>query len=50
MLLQETIDTANYMIAGYSIFFVVIISYTMSLATRWKKLQEDLVILEDLEN
>ena len=50
MLFQNTIDTSNYMIAGYSIFFGVTIIYITSLVTRWKKLMRDLIMLEELDN
>ena len=50
MLFQNTIDTSNYMIAGYSIFFGVMIIYITSLVTRWKKLQQDLQMLEEMED
>ncbi len=49
MLFQNTIDTSSYMIAGYSIFFAVMIIYITSLVTRWKKLQQDLQMLEELD-
>ncbi len=49
MLLQNTIDTSNYMIAGYAIFFGVTIVYLFSLYTRWKNLQRDLETLEELD-
>ncbi len=49
MLLQNTIDTSNYMIAGYAIFFGVTIVYLLSLYTRWKNLQRDLETLEELD-
>ena len=45
----QTIDTSNYMIAGYAIFFGVSIIYLISLVTRWKNLQRDLETLEDLD-
>ena len=50
MLLQNTIDTSGYMIAGYTIFFSVSIIYLISLVTRWKKLERDLETLEELED
>ena len=50
MLFQNTLDTTNYMIAGYGIFFGVSIIYLFSLYTRWKKLQRDLETLEELED
>ncbi len=49
MLFQNTIDTSSYMIAGYSIFFTVAIIYVTSLVSRWKKLQQDLQTLEEME-
>ena len=49
MLFQTTIDTSNYMIAGYAIFFGVTIIYVTSLVTRWKKLQQDLQTLKELD-
>ena len=49
MLFQGTIDTSNYMIAGYAIFFTVSIIYLISLITRWKNLQRDLETLEELD-
>ena len=50
MLFQNTIDTSSYMIAGYSIFFAVMVIYIASLVNRWKKLMRDLVMLEELDN
>ncbi len=50
MLFQNTIDTTNYMISGYSIFFAVIVIYVTSLVTRWKKLQRDLEMLEEMKD
>jgi len=44
------IDTSNYMIAGYGIFFGVAIIYITSLVSRWKKLKRDLSMLENLDN
>ena len=49
MLFQTTIDTSNYMIAGYAIFFGVTIIYLLSLYARWKNLQRDLETLEELD-
>ncbi|MCP4142408.1 MAG: hypothetical protein GY755_19395 [Chloroflexi bacterium] len=49
MLFLNTIDTSNYMIAGYAIFFGVTIVYLLSLYTRWKNLQRDLETLEELD-
>ncbi|MBT3314927.1 MAG: hypothetical protein HN390_09960 [Anaerolineae bacterium] len=49
MLFLNTIDTSNYMIAGYAVFFGVTIIYLLSLYTRWKNLQRDLETLEELD-
>ena len=49
MLFQSTIDTSNYMIAGYAIFFAVSAIYLISLAARWKNLQRDLKTLEEMD-
>jgi len=49
--LQHSIhDTSNYMLAGYVIFFIVMILYPLSLYLRQRKLQKDLELLEDLDN
>jgi len=50
MLFQNTIDTTNYMIAGYTIFFSVMTIYVSSLIIRWKKAVVELATLEDLDN
>ena len=50
MLFQNTIDTLSYMVAGYTIFFIVVIIYVTSLVSRWKKLQRDLQMLEELDD
>ncbi len=47
--MQGTIDTSQYMIAGYAVFFSVSIIYLISLVTRWKNLMRDLETLEELD-
>ncbi|GEM_PF-222435 len=42
-------DTSTYMIAGYSIFFILIILYLISLFIRTRNLNEDLSILESMK-
>ena len=42
-------DTSGYMIAGYAIFFVVMAVYLASLFIRWRNLNQDLRMLEELE-
>ncbi len=49
-LLQPPPDTSAYMIAGYAIFFTVLVIYLLSLFLRWQNLRRDLSILEDLED
>lgn len=39
----------RYMIAGYTVIFVVMIGFIISMFTRWRKLKRDLKSLEDLE-
>jgi hypothetical protein len=50
MFFQETtIDTSGYMIAGYSVFFIVSAIYLLSLYIRNRNLQRDLATIEQLE-
>jgi len=50
MLFQETtLDTSGYMIAGYTVFFIVSTIYLLSLYVRNRSLQRDLATLERLE-
>ena len=46
---QLTPDTSIYMIAGYSIFFVITVIYLASLFIRARNLRRDLETLESLE-
>ena len=46
---QGTPDTSIYMIAGYSIFFIVAAIYLVSLFVRARNLRRDLDTLKDLE-
>lgn len=51
MFLQDTPpDTSGYMIAGYTIFFVLLIIYLVSLFLRSRNLNADLTILEGMED
>ncbi len=48
-LLQEgPAETTVYMIAGYAVVFITMALYTLSLWLRWKNLQRDQNVLEDL--
>ena len=50
MFLQDTTpDTSGYMIAGYVIFFVLLIIYLASLLIRTRNLNADLKILESMD-
>ena len=50
MFIQDTTpDTSAYMIAGYSIFFILLAIYLLSLYIRSRNLTEDLKILENME-
>jgi hypothetical protein len=41
-------DTTNYMIAGYTVFSIVMVSYLVSLYTRWRKLEREQQILDEI--
>ena len=50
MLIQDaTPDTSAYMIAGYAIFFVLILIYLVSLFVRSRNLNADLTVLESMK-
>ncbi len=42
-------DTSAYMIAGYTVFFIVAAIYIASLLVRWHNLHQDLKTLETIE-
>ena len=46
---EPTPDTSIYMIAGYAIFFLVMVVYLASLIIRWRNLERDLQTLDDME-
>jgi len=50
-ILQETVtpDTTTYMLLGYGVIFVVMAIYIFSLFNRTKKLEQDLVNLEEMD-
>ena len=50
LLLQDTpAETTGYMIAGYAVIFGLMSAYLVSLMLRWRNLEQDLEVLEDLE-
>ena len=48
-LFEATPDTSSYMIAGYAISFVTMFIYVASLFIRFRNLNRDLSMLEDME-
>ncbi len=42
-------DTSAYMIAGYTVFFIVAAIYIVSLLVRWHNLLQDMTTLEPIE-
>jgi len=42
-------DTSAYMIAGYTVFFIVAAIYIVSLLIRWHNLHQDMTTLEAIE-
>lgn len=42
-------NTLNYMIAGYAVFFVVMLVYLASMVIRWRNLKQDEALLEEME-
>jgi hypothetical protein len=47
---METLETTNYMIAGYAVIFGVMLVYLVSLFVRWRNLKQDVQILQELED
>ena len=46
--LETPPDTSGYMIAGYAIAFVVMLIYVASLILRYRNLNRDLSMLEEM--
>lgn len=42
-------DTTNFMLAGYAVIFSVMAIYIASLLMRWRNLQQDLIILQEIQ-
>jgi CcmD family protein len=40
-------ETFNYFFAGYSVIFVGLIGYLVSLRLRWQKVQQELALLRE---
>jgi len=49
-LFQEVLpNTTPYMIAGYAVIFGVMLIYLISLSVRWRSLEKDLEVLEEVQ-
>ncbi|HSQ16704.1 MAG TPA: hypothetical protein VLM83_03310 [Anaerolineales bacterium] len=46
---MEPIETTNYMIAGYTVIFGVMLVYLVSLFVRWRNLKQDAQVLQELD-
>ena len=44
--MNTTPDTVNYLIAGYTVFTIVMIVYLASLYVRWRNLERDKHMLD----
>ena len=44
-----TPETTSYMIAGYAVIFGVMFLYLVSLLLRWRNLNQDLALLQELD-
>jgi hypothetical protein len=42
-------DTLNYLVGGYVIFAVVMVFYLVSLYTRWRGLENEQKMLDDMQ-
>ena len=47
--MESTPDTTSYMIGGFAVFTVVMISYLWSLYSRWKALEQEQTALNELK-
>jgi uncharacterized membrane protein YdbT with pleckstrin-like domain len=45
-----TLETTNYMLAGYAVIFGVMLVYLISLIVRWRNLKQDIQLLQELED
>ena len=46
--MEETLNTVNYFIAGFIVIFGSIFGYLISLVVRWRNLNQEMEILEDI--
>jgi hypothetical protein len=45
---MDTPNTVNYMLAGYLVFSAIFVIYVASLFLRWRNMQRDLQLLEEM--
>lgn len=50
MFVEGPANTINYFIAGYAVFFGVMIVYLASLVVRCRNLKQDLEVLQEIES
>jgi hypothetical protein len=46
--MDTTPDTLNYLIAGYTVFAIVMVSYLASLYIRWRNLEREQHTLDEI--
>ncbi len=49
-LFQAPPDTTGYMIAGFAVFFGVMLVYLVSYFVRFKNLRQDLEVLQEIDS
>ena len=47
--MEPTINTLDYMIAGYIVFTVIMTGYLVNLYQRWQNLKNELNVLDETE-
>ena len=47
--MDATPNTMNYMVSGYLIFGVVMVAYLFSLYSRWRNLENEQKMLDDVQ-
>ena len=46
--MDESVNTLNYMIAGYGVIFGVMILYIVSMVVRWRRLRREQDMLREV--
>ena len=47
--MDATPNTFNYLVGGYLVFAVIMVIYVFSLISRWKNLERDKQMLDEME-